>query len=102
MTIIRGGLSLPRPTAMNRPMPMSVAFSGPMTSIHRPCFLARVYASSARTSGLTSFDERLESVRAMFAPSPMITPFSAAFDSAAASSPGATRISSSSSGGPSV
>ena len=36
ITIIRGGLSLPCPTAMNMPMPSSVARSGPMTSIHRP------------------------------------------------------------------
>ena len=35
-------------------------------------------ASSARTSGLTSLAARLDSVRAMFAPSPMITPRSAA------------------------
>ena len=87
---------------MNRPMPISVAFSGPITSIHSPCFLARVYASSARTSGLTSFEARLASVRAVFAPSPMITPRSAAFLRAVASSPGAIRMSSSRAGGPSA
>ena len=38
-TIIRGGLSLPRPTAMNMPMPSSVARSGSITSIHRSCCL---------------------------------------------------------------
>ena len=72
MTIIRGGLSLPRPTAMNMPIPSSVARSGSMTSIHRPCCSAIARASSARTAGLTSLAARLESVRAMFAPSPMI------------------------------
>ena len=72
MTIIRGGLSLPWPTARNMPMPSSRARSGSMTSIQRPCFSASARASSARTSGLTSFAERFESVRAQFAPSPMI------------------------------
>ena len=39
MTIIFGGLSLPRPTAMNMPIPISVALSASMTSIHRPLLL---------------------------------------------------------------
>ena len=101
MTIILGGLSLPRPTAMNRPMPMSVAFSGPITSIQRSCFSASVQASSARTSGLTSFEARLASVRAVLEPSPMITPFSAAFTSGAVSVLVETIVSWSSFGGPS-
>ena len=79
MTIIRGGLSLPRPTAMNMPMPISVACSGPMTSIHRSCFSAMARASSARTAGLTSFEARFDSVRAISEPSAMIRPRSAAF-----------------------
>ena len=99
MTIIRGGLSLPRPTAMNIPIPSSVARSGPMTSIHRPCFSAMAHASSARTSGLTSFAARLARLRAVLAPSPMITPRSAARLQAAASASGAMRISSSIAGG---
>ncbi len=99
MTIIFGGLSLPRPTAMNMPMPISVALSASMTSIHRPCFSAIARASSARTAGLTSFEARLESVRAMFAPSAMTMPRSAAVVRAAASAPGAMRISSSRIGG---
>ena len=99
MTIICGGLSLPRPTAMNIPIPISVACSGPMTSIHRPCRSAIARASSARTIGLTSLEARFDSVRAMFAPSAMISPRSAAAVSAAASAPGATRISSSTMGG---
>ena len=99
MTIIRGGLSLPWPTARNMPMPSSRARSGSMTSIHRPCFSASARDSSARTSGVTSFAERFEIARAQFEPSPMTIPRSAAFESAAASSPGATRISSSSCGG---
>ena len=37
MTIIRGGLSLPCPTARNIPMPMSLARFSSMTSIHSPC-----------------------------------------------------------------
>ncbi len=36
MTIMRGGLSLPRPTARNMPMPSSAARSGSMTSMDRP------------------------------------------------------------------
>ena len=71
MTIIRGGLSLPRPTAMNIPIPISVACSGPMTSMKRPFASASARASSARTAGLTSFEARLASVRAVFAPSPI-------------------------------
>ena len=70
MTIIRGGLSLPRPTAMNMPIPSSVARSGSMTSIHRSLRSAIARASSARTSGVTSLAARLDSVRALFAPSP--------------------------------
>ena len=99
MTIIRGGLSLPRPTAMNMPMPISVARSGSITSIHRPCCSAMARASSASTTGLTSFEARLDRVRAMLAPSAMITPRSAARVRAAASAPGAIRISSSRTGG---
>ncbi len=71
-----------------------------MTSIHRPWRSAMARASSARTSGLTSLAARLERVRARLAPSPMIT---AALGgrpaTAAASPPGATRISSSRVGG---
>ena len=88
MTIIRGGLSLPRPTAMNIPIPISVACSGPMTSIHRPWRSAMARASSARTIGLTSFEARLDRVRAMFAPSAMMSPRSAAAVRAATSAPG--------------
>ena len=99
MTIIFGGLSLPRPTAMNMPIPISVALSASITSIHSPCFSAMARASSARTAGLTSFEARLERVRATFAPSAMTMPRSAAFVRAAASAPGAIRISSSRIGG---
>ena len=70
-----------------------------MTSIHRPCRSAIARASSARTTGLTSLAARFDRVRAMFAPSPMISPRSAAVVSAAASAPGAMRISSSRTGG---
>ena len=98
-TIIRGGLSLPRPTARNMPMPSLAACSGDRTSIHSPFRLAIAAASSARTSGLTSFDARLASVRAVFAPSPMIRPRSAAAASVLVSPPGTTTISSSSTGG---
>ncbi len=98
MTIIRGGLSLPWPTARNIPMPSSRARSGSMTSIHRPCFSATARASSARTAGLTSLADRFERERARFAPSPMTMPRSAARFADAVSPPGAMRISSSSSG----
>ena len=84
---------------MNMPMPISVALSASMTSIHSPCSSAIARASSARTAGLTSFEARFDSVRAMFAPSAMISPRSAASASAAASAPGAMRISSSTIGG---
>ena len=60
---------------------------------------ATARASSARTSGLTSLEARFDSVRAKFAPSPMTMPRSAAVVSAAASAPGAMRISSSRTGG---
>ena len=96
--IIRGGLSLPRPTAMNMPMPSSVARSGSITSIHRSCRRAIARASSARTSGLTSLEARLDRVRARAEPSAMTMPRSAALVSAAASAPGAMRISSSGTG----
>jgi hypothetical protein len=99
ITIIRGGLSLPWPTARNMPMPSSRARSGSMTSIQSPCFSASARASSARTIGVTSFAERFEIARAQFVPSPMTTPRSAARVGAAASSPGATSSSSSSCGG---
>jgi len=96
---MRGGLSLPRPTAMNMPMPISVARSGEMMSLHNPCFSAMARASSASTLGLTSFEARFASVLASFSPSAMITPRSAAARSEVASPPGATRISSSRAGG---
>ncbi len=87
MTIIRGGLSLPRPTAMNMPIPSSVARSGSITSIHRPCCSAIARASSARTSGLRSLAARFGSVRARFAPSPMISRARSAAAVSAARSP---------------
>ena len=62
----------------------------------------RSRASSARTCGVTSLAARFDSRRATFAPSPMIRPRSAAFASAAASPPGAIRISSSRTGGGAV
>ena len=55
MTIIRGGLSLPFPTARNMPMPSSRARSGSMTSIHRPCV--------RRSPGLVGEDRRVDVVR---------------------------------------
>ena len=48
MTIIRGGLSLPRPTARNMPIPSLAARSGGMTSIHRPLRLAMSLAARRR------------------------------------------------------
>ena len=80
-------------------MPSSAACSGSITSIDSPLRAAMSRAASARTIGLTSLLARLASVRATLAPSPMIRPRSAARVSAAASAPGATRISSSSAGG---
>ena len=101
MTIIRGGLSLPCPTARNMPMPSLRARSGSITSIQRPCCFAMARASSARTSGVTSFAARFASRRARLEPSPMIRPRSAARSMAgrSPSAPGATRISSSRTGG---
>ena len=51
MTIIRGGLSLPCPTARNMPMPSSAARRSSTTSIHRPWASAMARASSASTCG---------------------------------------------------
>ena len=99
MTIIRGWLSLPCPTARNMPMPSSAARFSSTTSIQSPLASAMAVASSARTCGVMSLAARFDSRRAMFAPSPMIRPRSAAFDSAAASPPGAISTSSSRTGG---
>ena len=77
-TIIRGGLSLPCPTARNIPIPSSRARSGSMTSMARPLASASARASSASTWGLTSFAARFARRRATLAPSPMIRPRSAA------------------------
>ena len=59
-TIIRGGLSLPRPTARNMPIPSLAARSG-VDDVDRQAVALRrsPLASSARTSGLTSFEARL-------------------------------------------
>ena len=99
ITIMRGGLSLPCPTARNMPMPSSRARSGSMTSIHSPLRSAISRASSAMPIGVRSLLDRLASVRALFAPSPMIWPRLAAASTLAASDPGATMSSSSSGGG---
>ncbi len=80
----RGVLDEPRPTAMNMPIPSASACSGPRMSTWRPCWRARSDASSARTSGLTSFADRCDSRRARLPPSPMIRPRSAAALRAAA------------------
>ena len=85
--------------AMNMPMPSSVARSGSMTSINRPCCSASARASSARTIGLTSLAARFARPRARLAPSPMICPRLAPARTAAASPPGTIRISSSTRGG---
>ena len=74
MTIIRGGLSLPCPTARNIPIPSSRARSGSMTSIHSPLASAIARASSARPIGVRSLLARFASVRALLAPSAMIRP----------------------------
>ncbi len=99
ITIMRGGLALPRPTARNMPIPSSAARTSSMTSIQRPWAAAIARASSARTSGLTSLAARLARLRVRFDPSPMMTPRAAAAASVDGSAPGATRISSSSAGG---
>ena len=98
MTIIRGGLSLPWPTARNMPIPSSAARFSSTTSIDSPCASAMARASSARTCGDTSFAERLARRRAMFAPSPMIRPRSAP-RAASPVAPATTITSSSSTGG---
>ena len=98
MTIIRGGLSMPRPTAMNMPMPSSGR--------------ARLDDVDPQTvllgdgAGLLGEDVRGNVVgravrerAGVLAPSPMITPRSAAACATPRPPPGATRISSSISGG---
>ncbi len=99
MTMKRGVLAEPLPTAMNMPMPSASACSGPRMSIWRPCRLARSVASSARTSGLTSLADRCDSRRVALPPSPMIRPRSAAALSRATSPCSTTMVSTSSTGG---
>ena len=99
MTIIRGGLSLPWPTAMNMPIPSSVARSGSMTSIHRPCCSAMAPRLVGEDLGRDvvgrPIGERPGGVGALADDHAAL----GGLRERAASPPGATRISSSSVGG---